>query len=212
MSHDTGPELPVLIVVAGPNGSGKTSLTQDILGHRWIGDCHYINPDDIAQNLFGDWNDPGAVLQAAEEASRQRYECLRQHRSCAFETVFSSPEKLQFLHRAKDAGYFVRMFFVGTDGPEINATRIALRVMAGGHSVPIPKIISRFNKSLANLAAAIPVCDRVYVYDNSVDSRNAELQFRTVDGALAKTYGTYWPWAEAIRRSVIDAPVARPER
>ncbi len=198
--------------MAGPNGAGKTSLTRDLVKHWWIGDCHYINPDDIAQDLFGDWNDPDAVLKAAEEASRQRYDCLTQQRSCAFETVFSSPEKLHFIHRAKDAGFFIRMFFVGTDGPEINAKRIAGRVMQGGHSVPIPKIIGRFYRSMANLTAAIPVCDRVYVYDNSADRRNAQLQFRTVDGALAKTYETHHEWAEAIRQNIIDAPVIRPAR
>ena len=208
----TGPERPALIVVAGPNGAGKTSLTRDLLKHWWIADCHYINPDDIAQSLFGDWNDPDAVLKAADEASRQRYECLRQHRSCAFETVFSSPEKLRFIHRAKDADFFVRMFFVGTDGPEINAKRVARRVMQGGHSVPIPKIIDRFDRSLANLAAAIPVCNRVYVYDNSVDRREAQLQFRTVDGVIAKLYGTHHEWAESIRQSIIDAPITQPER
>ena len=104
------------------------------------------------------------------------------------------------------------MFFVGTDGPEINAKRVTRRVMGGGHSVPIRKIIDRFDRSLANLTAAIPVCDRVYVYDNSVDRRNAQLQFRTVDGVISKTYGTHCPWAEIVRLSVIDAPITQPER
>ncbi len=203
---------PVLIVVAGPNGSGKTSLTRDILAHRWIEGCHYINPDDIAQHRFGDWNDADAIRKAAREASRQRYDCLAQRMSCAFETVFSSPEKLEFLHRAKDAGFFVRMFFVGTDGPEINAMRVARRVMGGGHDVPIRKIIDRFNRSMANLAAAVPLCDRVYVYDNSVDRRNAALQFRTVDGLVEKTYGTGHAWAERVRQGLVNAPLSQPGR
>jgi len=48
------------------------------------------------------------------------------------------------------AGYFVRLFFVGTDDPSINAKRVAMRVIEGGHDVPIGKIISRYAKSLAN--------------------------------------------------------------
>ena len=190
---------PVLIIVAGPNGSGKTSLTRTILRHEWVEGCRYVNPDDIARDMFGDWNDPECVLKAAKEATRQRHECLRLRQSLAFETVFSIPEKLQFLSDAKDAGFFIRMFFVGTDDPEINAARILNRVKEGGHGVPVEKIHDRFGKSLANLAAAIPLCDRTYVYDNSVDFQKAELQFRCVDGVLEKTYETAHSWAESLR-------------
>ena len=47
---------PVLIVIAGPNGSGKTSVTSKILQHEWMEDSVYINPDIVAQEKFGDWN------------------------------------------------------------------------------------------------------------------------------------------------------------
>lgn len=47
---------PVLCVVAGPNGSGKTSTTEKLLANEWTADSLYINPDNIAQEEFGDWN------------------------------------------------------------------------------------------------------------------------------------------------------------
>ena len=56
---------PVLIVIAGPNGSGKTTITSKILKHEWLERAVYINPDNVAQDRFGDWNSPEAVLQAA---------------------------------------------------------------------------------------------------------------------------------------------------
>lgn len=40
---------PVLIVIAGPNGSGKTSVTSKILHHEWMEDAVCINPDNVAQ-------------------------------------------------------------------------------------------------------------------------------------------------------------------
>ena len=193
---------PVLIIVAGPNGSGKTSLTTTMFSHKWVEGCRYVNPDNIAQDMFGDWNDPECVLKAAKEATRQRHQCLRSRQSLAFETVFSIPEKLQFLRDAKDAGFFIRMFFVGTDDPKINAGRILNRVKEGGHGVPVEKVHDRFGKSLANLAAAIPLCDRTYVYDNSVDLQNAELQFRCVAGVLEKAFRTTHSWAETLRASL----------
>lgn len=48
--------LPVLCVVAGPNGSGKTSTTVKLLSNKWASDSLYINPDNIAQQKYGDWN------------------------------------------------------------------------------------------------------------------------------------------------------------
>ena len=85
-----------LCVVAGPNGSGKTTTTIQLLNNEWAADSLYINPDNIAQETFGDWNSPEAVLKAAEEATRLRYECLEQGRDFVFETVFSASEKLEF--------------------------------------------------------------------------------------------------------------------
>ena len=42
-------------------------------------------------------------------ATQQRYECLLQRRNFVFETVFSSQEKLEFLYKAKQAGFFIRL-------------------------------------------------------------------------------------------------------
>ena len=93
---------PTLCVVAGPNGSGKTTTTIQLLNDEWTSDSLYINPDNIAQETFGDWNSSEAVLKAAELATQQRYECLQQGHDFVFETVFSSLEKLEFLQKAKD--------------------------------------------------------------------------------------------------------------
>ena len=56
---------PELIVIAGPNGSGKTSVTQKFLHHEWADGTVYINPDQIANDKFGDRNSREAVLEAA---------------------------------------------------------------------------------------------------------------------------------------------------
>lgn len=42
---------PVLIVIAGPNGSGRTTITSRVLHHEWLEDSIYINPDNIAQRM-----------------------------------------------------------------------------------------------------------------------------------------------------------------
>jgi predicted ABC-type ATPase len=186
---------PRLLVVAGPNGAGKTTITERGLAHEWFYDCEYVNPDAIAQDELGDWNNAETVLRAAQLATERREACLREGRSLAFETVFSAPDKPEFVRRAMAGGYFVRIFFVGTDRPEINAARVARRVLQGGHEVPIRKIIDRWGRSIANAASIAAEVDRFYVYDNSVDDRDAQLVLRAADGRVVKAYGDAPTWA-----------------
>lgn len=188
---------PVLLVIAGPNGAGKTTLTARLRRDRWSEGVEYLNPDDVAQERFGDWNSPEAVLSAAQWVTERREALLAARQGIAFETVFSGQDKVDFLLRAHQAGYFVRVFFVGTRDPRINAARVAERVIQGGHTVPIEKIISRYHRSMANLAGAIRLADRVYVYDNSVDGAEAQLCARTQEAHLRKIYARLPEWVEA---------------
>ena len=191
-------EKPKLLIVAGPNGSGKTSVTSKILKHEWIKGCEYINPDIIARDMYGDWNSPDAVMKAVRHAADLREECIANGRSLIFETVLSATDKILFIQRAKQKGYFIRLFFIGTDHPRINAARVAHRVMMGGHDVPISKIVSRYSQSIINCNLLVPVVDRLYVYDNSIDDVFPQLLFRASDGKLTKQYAPIREWANII--------------
>jgi predicted ABC-type ATPase len=198
MNEKIAHQKPRLIVVAGPNGAGKTTVTEQGLAHEWFQGCEYVNPDCIARDVFGDWNSKEAVINAANLAAERREQCLLDCRSLAFETVFSGADKVDFLQRAKEQGYFIRVFFVGTSDPTINASRVARRVILGGHDVPIPKIISRYFRSIAQCAVIAPWVDRLYVYDNSVDGREPQLILRISEGHAVKTYQTAPNWMGTI--------------
>lgn len=194
---------PVLIVIAGPNGSGKTSVTTKILHHEWLEDSIYINPDMVAQERFGDWNSQDAIMKSVAYCEQLREQCLDERKSLIFETVLSIQDKVNYMQRAKEAGFFIRLFFVCTKSPAINASRIAQRVMEGGHDVPITKVISRYFRSISNCIAASKIADRVYVYDNSVDNAEAKLLCRLSDGKLVKIYETDLPeWAQRILKEL----------
>lgn len=198
---------PELLVIAGPNGSGKTTLTMEVIEHRWGKGCHFINPDNIAKEQFGDWNSHTAVLQAAELAEQLREDYLTKGESMAFETVFSAQDKVEFIRRAQAKDYFIRVFFVGTESPLINSARVAQRVMNGGHDVPIRKIIDRYYKSVANMVRVLPMVDRLYVYDNSVDEQTPQAVFRTVNGIIQKRYMETMPvWVSEALRTAQSAP------
>ena len=187
---------PVLIVVAGPNGSGKTSVTSKILRHQWLENSVYINPDIVAQERFGDWNSKEAIMQAVKYCEEWREQCLAEHKSLIFETVLSADDKVDYIERAIAAGFFVRLFFVCTDSPTINAARIANRVIKGGHDVPITKIVSRYQKSISNCRYLTPKVHRTYLYDNSIDDADARILLRFADGKIVKRYTDEMPrWA-----------------
>lgn len=102
---------PVLIIIAGPNGSGKTSITSRIIKHDWMEDSIYINPDNIAQDKFGDWNSVEAVMKAAKYSEELREQCLKERKSLIFETVLSVYDKCRFYTACK-GGRFLYSFIL----------------------------------------------------------------------------------------------------
>ena len=171
--------------------------------HEWMEDATYINPDIVALEKFGDWNSAEAVRKSIAYCEELRERCLRERRSLIFETVLSRRDKVDYIRRAKESGFFVRLFFVCTESPTINAMRIAKRVMQGGHDVPITKIISRYKLSVANCIDVAKIVDRCYLYDNSVENNDARPLFRAVNGKVFRRYAENMPaWAQLIERKL----------
>src|SRR5712692_6474201 len=115
-------------MIAGPNGAGKTTLTRS-LRQRGVAFGEHINPDDIARKLEGSYD--ARVAQAQIAADRRSEECIEAKRSFSFETVMSHPSKVDVLVHAQAVGFFVQLFFVGTEDPRTNVERVALRVARG---------------------------------------------------------------------------------
>ena len=71
------------------------------------------------------------------------------------------------LTQAQAAGYRTYLYFVATDDPAINISRVKSRVKLGGHAVPEDKIAERYHRSLELLMTAMRHTNRAYVFDNS---------------------------------------------
>ena len=104
---------------------------------------------------------------AAVTADYLRHKLLEQGVSFTFETVMSSRDKVTFLQKAQSRGYRTYLYFVATEDPEINISRVRTRVELGGHPVPEDKIVSRYARSLDLLMDAIRHTSRAYIFDNS---------------------------------------------
>ena len=101
----------------------------------------------------------------AADFIRQKLLTLR--KSFTFETVMSSPDKVDFLAKAQQFGYRTYLYFVATDNPNINISRVKNRVKQGGHDVPIDKITTRYYRSLDLLWNAVKHSNRAFIFDNS---------------------------------------------
>lgn len=109
-----------------------------------------------------------------------RVSLIQKRASFTFETVMSDLSKIDLLRQAQAAGYRVYVYYVATADPEINVTRVAYRASIGGHDVPPDKIRSRYERSLDNLAAAILVSNRAYIFDNSQDGESSFAQIAEI--------------------------------
>ncbi len=151
---------PVLVFLAGPNGAGKSTFYE--LHLKKLG-LPFLNADVFAAETGVD------SFEAARILDRSRSEMIARGESFITETVFSDPHgaKLDMLRAAVEAGFDVRLIFIGLGSPDLSRRRVAQRVAIGGHDVPTEKLAGRYARSLANLKSAIFVVSNVRIYDNS---------------------------------------------
>ena len=170
---------PIVLVFAGPNGSGKTTVTR---GLPTFGT--YVNADDIkAEHNLTD-------IEAAQQAELLRNTLLDKRADFSFETVLSTDRNLLLLEKAKSFGYEVQCIYVLTCNENINVARVKARYAAGGHDVPEDKIRTRYHRALGLIPRLLSVCNKVMIYDNSV---KPTLLFRKENG-LAELYPSdLWP-------------------
>jgi len=111
-----------------------------------------------------------------------RQKLLTTRQTFTFETVMSHQGKVELLEQARKLGYRTYLYFVATDDPEINISRVASRVRLGGHPVPPDKISERYRRSLGLLLEAIRHTDRAYIFDNSGEGTDHALLAEITNG------------------------------
>jgi predicted ABC-type ATPase len=154
---------PVLHVLAGPYGSGKSTFVREVLGP--ITRLPFINADEIAEQRW-----PGRAEEHAYDASTAaataRDEAIADGRSVITETVFSHPSKVDLIRQGLDAGYLVE-FHVMLVPEDLAVARVMHRVTLGGHTVPENKVRRRYRRLWGLVVQARQIVDRATFYDNT---------------------------------------------
>lgn len=155
---------PVLTLVAGANGAGKTSVTS--LMREFFQQSPLLDPDAFARNIHSE-STSETQIEAARKVLRLCEELILSHESFSVETTLSGKSYLRLLTRAQEAGFVVNLIYVGTESVEINAQRIRMRVEKGGHNIPQADQRRRYPRSFANLHKVFADADFCVLLDNS---------------------------------------------
>lgn len=136
-----------LIVVAGPNGSGKTTVAREIIENT---NYQYISADDIAYELAPE-NPLSARIQAGKEFFNRLENGVQRKYNLIIESTLSGKALLpKLLEYRQNHSYSVKIVYLFLSNPDMCSKRVAIRVRRGGHHVPYQDIVRRFGRSLDN--------------------------------------------------------------
>ncbi len=153
-------------IIAGPNGSGKTTFALNYL--PVIAGCrNFINADLLAHGLS-----PLSVDTAAMQAGRLFLKQIALQITLgvdfAFETTLSGLSYVQLLGKLRQKGYRFHLYFLWVPEATLAIKRVAQRVKRGGHHIPNHVIKRRYQKGIFNLFHHyLSVLDYVAILDNT---------------------------------------------
>ena len=156
-----------IIIIAGPNGAGKTTFARDFLpseAHTF----RFINADLIAAGL-APFNPESAAFKAGRLMLLEIDECVAAGHDFAFETTLSGLIYLRKIKLWQKFGYLVKLLFLSLPSDDLAVSRVAQRVMQGGHNISEDVIRRRFKTGLENFHKNYSrVVDSLALYDSYV--------------------------------------------
>ena len=175
----------VIEIIAGPNGSGKTTFAEFLFKMRESSRNEtvltFVNPDIVAAALSPVASDTAAIAAGRIVVSEVQ-NAIREGKSFAFESTLSGRSWASTLKRAKNLGYEIRIYFIALYNIRLNLSRIKKRVASGGHDIPTPVVRRRHPRVFKNFWKIYKeIAADWYIFDNSKPQRTPELVLSRVE-------------------------------
>ena len=155
-----------LHIIAGCNGSGKTTASFNIL--PGLLDCkEFVNADEIARGL-SPFQPESVAIEAGRIMLRRIDELLNSGQTFSFETTLATKSFVNIISRARSKGYFISLIFIWLESPELAKERVKKRVSEGGHNISPDVIERRYYAGIKNLFTIYSdKVDSLMVFDNT---------------------------------------------
>jgi predicted ABC-type ATPase len=162
--------MPVMHLIAGPHGAGKSTLYQCLVGPRHPG-LPYVDGQAWAASQGEHLPDLATrALAARLWADEARQALLKQGQSFASETTFSHPSRVALIAQARSMGFEVVLYVLALDEPRRLLQRVSKRTRDGGPPIPSHKVLERYARCLYNLRQAVFMADLAFLFD-AVDTQ-----------------------------------------
>ncbi len=150
-----------LIIVAGANGSGKTTFAKEFIKNF---EYYYLNADEIM------FNEKVSSIEAGKRFLKRFNKALGNKKSILIETTLSGNYVFKLINLAKRKNYRVELIYVYISVVEENIKRVEIRAKSKeGHFVRFNDIIRRYKRSLKNLCNVLNKVDFFEIYLNDIE-------------------------------------------
>jgi predicted ABC-type ATPase len=160
--------MPTLYILAGPNGTGKTTFYYTAVEFDFISrELSFVNVDLIAQQLGGYSEENYARAPDIYREILKGH--IERNEDFMIESNLAESKNYDWISAIKKQGYEIVLYYLSTDDVEINIARVRRRVQEGGHDIPEAIIRHRYSVSHSYLKTKFFMFKQVFLIDNTTD-------------------------------------------
>lgn len=158
--------MPKLYIIAGCNGSGKTTASYTLLPELF-GHFEFVNSDEFAKSLAP--FDPSLASVGASRFMQMKVKYMLAHnKDFCIETTLATRSLIKIIQEARSHGYFITMLYFWLSTPDLAIRRVHDRVLSGGHDIPEEVIRRRYIRGLQYFFEDYcQACDKWILADNT---------------------------------------------
>ena len=176
-----------LIIVAGANGSGKTTFAKKLVEAKGY---VFLNADEIEKELTESGAQP-SHLKAGRIFFRKMHELTEGELDFILESTLAGNYLVDIIRELRMKAYRISIVYLFLENPTVCIDRIRVRVRKGGHFVPDEDVIRRFYRSKRNFWCVYRMlADEWQVVYNS-DAEFQEIAFGKAGASTIVDEGLY---------------------